>query len=312
MLHFVSDKIFYESKVIQGNYLRSTNSSQISKAPGRLSRCISLLCVVYYVCMGHILSLADQSSSNILQIPNTDLVNPTQRKVIPYDLFFYNGIFGGDILFRPGQILNEGEDFDFNVPLKLAINKWPNGVVPYYISKTIEDNQTSVINNEIEYTNRKLAPYINFRPYQDGDEDYVLFFRGGSGCYTNLGRVGGPQVISLDDLCLVKYFITHELQHVLGVGHVHNRIDRNEFIDLKIHNINQALKSQYEIYASDAFVNTGPYEYYSLMHFPVKVPGFDDYYGFELKQAGFNESKVGFGAYGLTPTDVQRIKTLYS
>ncbi|KAG8197809.1 hypothetical protein JTE90_006508 [Oedothorax gibbosus] len=291
-----------------------------------------LHCVVFCVCMCHILSSADQSSSNnttpeylenllatnqlkefitVLQIPNTDLVNPTQRKVITYELFFYTGLFAGDILYRPGQLLNDGEDFDLNVPLKYSINKWTNGVVPYYISKTFADNQTAFINKEIEYTNQKLAPYINFRPYQDGDEDYVMFFRGGSGCFTNLGRVGGPQVVSLDDPCLIKYFPSHEMQHVLGVGHEHNRNDRNEYIDLKIHNINQVLKSQYEIYSSDALVNTGPYDYYSLMSYPVKVPGFEDYYGFELKKAGFDESKIGIGYYGLTPTDVQRIKTLY-
>ncbi|KAG8197806.1 hypothetical protein JTE90_006506 [Oedothorax gibbosus] len=132
-----------------------------------------------------------------------------------------------------------------------------------------------------------------------------------SRCFTNLGRVGGPQVISLDDPCFVENFVAHEMQHVLGVAHEHNRFDRNDYLDLKIHNINQVLKSQYEIYSPDALVNTGPFDYYSLMSYPVKVPGFDNYYGFELKQGGFNESRIGIGYYGLTPTDVQRIKTLY-
>ncbi|KAG8197805.1 hypothetical protein JTE90_006505 [Oedothorax gibbosus] len=144
-----------------------------------------ILGIVLSVCMGYNLSLAEQSCSNnttpeyldnflatnklkefitILHIPNTDLVNPAQRKVDTYELFFYTGIFGGDILFRPGQVLNDGEDFDFNVPLKLSINKWPNGDVPYYISKTFADNQTAIIKKQIKYTNHKLKPYIKFRP----------------------------------------------------------------------------------------------------------------------------------------------------
>lgn len=58
-------------------------------------------------------------------------------------------------------------------------------------------------------------------------------------CYSNLGNVGGPQVISLSEPCFKEGFITHEMQHSLGFPHEHNRIDRDDYIGLKPENIPQ-------------------------------------------------------------------------
>ncbi|KAF4530525.1 hypothetical protein B566_EDAN018578, partial [Ephemera danica] len=48
---------------------------------------------------------------------------------------------------------------------------------------------------------------IKFRPYQNGDRNYVSIENAGAGCFSSVGRVGGEQVVNLQARCLttVKY-----------------------------------------------------------------------------------------------------------
>lgn len=57
-------------------------------------------------------------------------------------------------------------------------------------------------------------------------------------------------------------------------------------------------------------INTGPFDYYSIMIYPVKTPGFD-VTAFDLYQDGIDESRLGAEKF-LAPSDIQRVKTLYS
>lgn len=69
-------------------------------------------------------------------------------------------------------------------------------------------------------------------------------------------------------------------------------------------------KPQYVKYTSESLVNTGPFDYYSIMLYPAKTPGFN-ISAFELYQDDIDESRVGLGKF-LSPTDIQRVKTLYN
>ncbi|CAI8006096.1 Astacin, partial [Geodia barretti] len=49
-------------------------------------------------------------------------------------------------------------------------------------------------------------------------EDYVRFFSG-DGCWSYIGRVSGPQDISIGRGCEYKGIVMHEIFHALGRWH---------------------------------------------------------------------------------------------
>ncbi|VDN28479.1 unnamed protein product [Gongylonema pulchrum] len=59
------------------------------------------------------------------------------------------------------------------------------------------------------------------------------FFR----CFADFARVGGPQQVSLADECLSYGTVIHELMHVVGFIHEHQRNDRDFFVDILWQNI---------------------------------------------------------------------------
>lgn len=131
----------------------------------------------------------------------------------------------------------------------------------------------------------------------------------GNGCYSNLGRVGGQQTLSLQkNGCLRAGTIQHEFIHASGFQHEHNRPDRDSFLTVLFDNIPPEWRSQYEKGSSDVFDIQGKYDYYSVMHYPYNAPGTNKP-AFELPNS-VDPNKLG-QRDGPTDTDVQKIDKLY-
>lgn len=59
------------------------------------------------------------------------------------------------------------------------------------------------------------------------------FFR----CWGQVGYKGKMTILSMGDGCEYKYVMTHELGHVIGFYHEHQRSDRDEFVEILWDNI---------------------------------------------------------------------------
>ena len=55
---------------------------------------------------------------------------------------------------------------------------------------------------------------------------YFIYSR----CHSQMGMMGGEQIISLDTNCFDSGTIMHEILHALGLDHEQSRIDSNEFL----------------------------------------------------------------------------------
>ncbi|GIY60157.1 astacin-like metalloendopeptidase [Caerostris darwini] len=142
------------------------------------------------------------------------------------------------------------------------------------------------------------------------DKDYVMFFNG-TGCYSNLGKVGGQQPISLRaNGCLTQGTILHEMAHTVGIIHEHDRPDRDKYIKILPQNIPQEWLPQYEKSSYEDVRILGPYDYYSVMHYPIPAPH-THLPSFEVLKKNTDLSKIG-QRVAQTDTDKQKIRKLYS
>ncbi len=61
-------------------------------------------------------------------------------------------------------------------------------------------------------------------------------------CFSNVGRKGGKQWLSLEDKCLNNKLKTvkHELMHAMGFYHEQSRTDRDEHVIIHFDNIDNS------------------------------------------------------------------------
>ena len=69
-------------------------------------------------------------------------------------------------------------------------------------------------------------------------EDYIEILSD-KGCHSHIGRQKGKQTLSLEqNVCTSSMgTIVHELMHVLGFEHEHNRPDRDQYIRIDSANV---------------------------------------------------------------------------
>ena len=92
------------------------------------------------------------------------------------------------------------------------VRLWPNGQVPYVVTSANKAAVQAGIAMRHAKTKR-----IQFVP-RTNQKDYVEFVRG-DGCYSQIGRTGGKQQLSLGNGCEYDYIVAHELGHAIGFWH---------------------------------------------------------------------------------------------
>ncbi|KAK2853410.1 hypothetical protein Q5P01_006071 [Channa striata] len=135
--------------------------------------------------------------------------------------------------------------------------------IPYKISTQYSSREKSIINRGLD----SFASFscIRFRPYKSGDRDW-LSIESKNGCYSNVGRRGGKQVVSLARSgCLYHGTVQHELLHALGFNHEQTRSDRDNHIKVLLQNVQSGMDHNFRKIAT---LNQGtPYDYNSVMQY---------------------------------------------
>uniref|UniRef100_A0A182J7J7 Metalloendopeptidase n=1 Tax=Anopheles atroparvus TaxID=41427 RepID=A0A182J7J7_ANOAO len=150
--------------------------------------------------------------------------------------------------------------------------RWTDNIIPVMI---VEEDFTA---DQIEHIKRGMrqlesATCLKFVTYQPHHKDYVRVMGTGSGCYSSVGRRGGPQNLNLqpydvDTGCFRLATIVHEFIHALGFYHQQSASDRDEYVDIIWDNIEEGKEHNFNIYDSGLITDFSVrYDYGSVMHY---------------------------------------------
>ena len=138
---------------------------------------------------------------------------------------------------------------------------WPNAEIPYAVDPSAAD-KLSIINWAVQLFG---STSLRLRPATAADRDYVVFRTVNGGCWSYLGRQGGPQ--DVDVTSCGPGSIAHEIMHAAGFYHEQSRADRDDYISIVWDEISPELRFNFE--KRDARgQDIGAYDYASIMHYP--------------------------------------------
>lgn len=144
--------------------------------------------------------------------------------------------------------------------------RWPNGVVYYVIDRSFSLWSQLVLSKAIyQFKTRTCIRFIKRKK----EPDYVIFSSRRNGCFSYIGRLGGPQTINLEKACTRLGTFEHEMMHALGIIHEHSRPDRDNFIKVQYDNIEREDLNNFQKYPYFEIDDLGePFNFASLMMYP--------------------------------------------
>ncbi|VDP15374.1 unnamed protein product [Heligmosomoides polygyrus] len=151
-------------------------------------------------------------------------------------------------------------------------------VIPYVINADY-GAKTSTITTAMQTIAENTC--IRFKA-RGSEPDYVEIQNiKGNGCSAFVGHSPGSNPVMLENnseaTCLRHDLVIHELLHVIGLWHEHQRIDRDKYIQVIYSNIAADAWSQFTFVGKDFGATTYdlPYDYTSIMHYGKTVYSFN-------------------------------------
>ncbi|CAI4233093.1 unnamed protein product [Auanema sp. JU1783] len=144
-------------------------------------------------------------------------------------------------------------------------NFWKSTTIPYELTYT-DSAWQQTIRSALRHIESNTC--IRFR--ENGQGDGLRYFRG-NGCWSNVGRMGGKQQVSIGYGCVSLGIVAHETLHALGLWHEQSRDDRDSYISLSTNFIIRGTEGNFEKRSRTTSDNMGQlYDYGSVMHYGPK------------------------------------------
>jgi len=220
------------------------------------------------------------------------------------------GLFEGDILLSAEQErqLNSAERQGLLNPAQLW-TKGTDGVarIPYTFKSGAHDSDEKAVIRKAMDTYEGVACFKFVE--RTTEKDYIEIIKD-EGCYSQVGRFGGKQPVSLGDGCVYEYIIVHELMHAMGFFHEQSRYDRDNYVTVNWNNIccNAASNFRAQTTATTQ-LHDQPYDLKSIMHYGEY--DFSTQYGtLKTIQAKDGTSPLG-NSVGFTTIDIAKNNHLY-
>lgn len=190
---------------------------------------------------------------------NGELVPVTYERIGAVNVFERDVVLADELLVDAEPVA-EGEVGSRSSALAPAPDdwRWPEGVVPYAIDPDLPDPARvhAAIAQWEERTMLRFVPH--------NTQDTWAYFAPGEGCSAEMGTTTGARRVTLAPAC-DAVVVVHEIGHVVGLFHEHNRPDRDGHVQIHWDNVDPAFRHAFEI--SDAARADGGYDLGSVMHY---------------------------------------------
>lgn len=198
------------------------------------------------------------------------LPGSTRQQQVNFATVNGQAILDGDVMLGPATTLplRYGIPWPSSLDSKSAVavasrsHLWPDAEIPFEVDRSAQ-GKTAMIEWAIRLFE---GTPLRIRPRTAADRDYVVFRTLGSGCWSYLGRQGGPQ--DIDVTTCAGGNIAHELMHAAGFYHEQSRGDRDDYITIMWDEIAPEMRSNFDkrdVRGQDI----GAYDYDSIMHYPM-------------------------------------------
>ena len=149
---------------------------------------------------------------------------------------------------------------------------WPGGIIPYDISKLAPVQQT----NALKGMQRWMDSGANIRFVPRTTQAEYVNFTGVTNAGNNTSCVGFKKGVRADVNITAfwwrqgEWMPAHELGHVLGFFHEHQRWDRDQFVTVHYEHIKAGRANDYDwIAKTNWIVSSLPYDFQSIMHYRI-------------------------------------------
>uniref|UniRef100_A0A914X8S6 Metalloendopeptidase n=1 Tax=Plectus sambesii TaxID=2011161 RepID=A0A914X8S6_9BILA len=185
---------------------------------------------------------------------------------------------------------------------------WLWGQIPYQLDRRFNLEERKQIFNAI-FQFRELT-CINFHervyPYRD-----YIYIHPGESCFSDVGRLGEQQIVSLGKGCLNTSSVIHQLMHVIGFYHEHERPDRDHYVTVLKDNIDVDHVEDFEKRPFKMPYDRLPYDYGSVMHLGNTAYSANNLPTLKVRQRGAFIGRRSKHAY-FSDLDLKKIKLLYA
>jgi hypothetical protein len=136
---------------------------------------------------------------------------------------------------------------------------WASQIIPYYFDKKLPDNHKSSFLQSIDIL--ESSNNLCFIPRRNEVQSIGVFSFDKDYSYADLKE----NTIYLQ--APSTYLVIHELCHLFGMSHEHQRPQRGDFIKIHYENIDPNFISAFTLYSNFYAIGTPSYDYFSIMHY---------------------------------------------